>query len=47
MWPAPVLIAALVEAINRAVYDFRKADEHFTIFSSTLILAPASVNPGT
>jgi hypothetical protein len=43
--PTPVLQSALLEAINKTAYNFRKADEHFTVFSSTTILALASINP--
>jgi hypothetical protein len=40
-----VLQTALLEAINRTVYGFREADEQFTVFSSTTLLAIASINP--
>jgi hypothetical protein len=41
--PTSVLQAALLEAISRATYGFREADEHFMVFSSTTILALASI----
>jgi hypothetical protein len=45
--PAPVLLAALLEVINRIVHDFKEADEHFMVSTSTTILALASINPRT
>jgi hypothetical protein len=40
-----VLLAALLEAINRGVHDFKRANEHFTVLTSTAALALASINP--
>jgi hypothetical protein len=42
--PTPVLWVAPPEAINRIAYDFRRADRHFIVFSSTTVLALASIN---
>jgi hypothetical protein len=41
MRPTLVLQATLLDAINRTTYDFKEVDEHFTVFSSTTILALA------
>jgi hypothetical protein len=43
--PAPVLLAIFLEVINRTVHDFKEADEHFTVLTSTTILSLASINP--
>jgi hypothetical protein len=43
--PTPSLLATLLEAINRGVHGFREAGEHFTVFTSTVILALASIKP--
>jgi hypothetical protein len=43
--PTPVLLVVLLEAINRAAYGFREAGDHFTVSSSTMISALASINP--
>jgi hypothetical protein len=42
--PTLVLRVAPPEAINRIAYGFRRADEHFIVFSSTTVLALASIN---
>jgi hypothetical protein len=39
------LLVALVEAINKGAQDLRQEEEHFTVFTSTWILALASINP--
>jgi hypothetical protein len=44
-WPTPVLRTAPPKAINRIAYDFRRAGEHFTVFSSTTVLTLVSINP--
>jgi hypothetical protein len=42
--PTPVLLASLLEAINRTIHGFMEEGEHFTIFTLTTILALASIN---
>jgi hypothetical protein len=41
----PAHLKALLEAINRDIQDFKQGGKHFTVFSSTTILALASINP--
>jgi hypothetical protein len=41
----PALLVALLEAINRGAQGFIEGREHFTGFTSTLILALASIIP--
>jgi hypothetical protein len=40
----PTLLKILLEAINRGVHGFRRA-EHFLVFTPPTILALASINP--